>query len=322
MDIKVIHIFGCVVKTQNILLSWIFLSVMTADFSKALKPTRSSMKSDHPSSFRRMNQKEKGHRFFTDRGYATRTPEILATKKNYTVKRGNLAILHCTVQNLGTKTVVWRRSSEENPLTVGEYTYVSDARFSTQHKVRLDQWNLHIRNVSLEDAGTYECQVSTKDRSIRRQFNLDVQDWARYHAAIKITGKKFVEKGEPIVLNCNATDYYAPHDIDWFKDGDKLDSDEIKGIEITKSLYLSRKTITSVLKIKKANMKDAGDYLCRTSERYITTIHVQVLNADTNTYVKRGTQSEFSRDANRGHISAPAMCVHLLLLTLILLFQT
>ncbi|XP_033750034.1 zwei Ig domain protein zig-8-like [Pecten maximus] len=320
MDVTMIHTVGCFLKTRNILLSWICLCIMAADYSKALKPTRSSLKSELPSSFQRMHQNDKGHRYFTDRGYATRTPEILATKKNYTVKRGNLAILHCTVQNLGTKTVVWRRASEENPLTVGDYTYVSDARFSTQHKVRLDQWNLHIRNVSLEDAGTYECQVSTKDRSIRREFNLDVQDLPIYNAAIKITGKRYVDKGEPIVLSCNATDYYAPHDIDWFKDGDKLNSDKLRGIEITKSVYLSRKTITSVLKIKKAKMTDAGDYLCRTSERYITTIHVQVLNANTSNNVKRGTQSGFSRGANRGPSIVPAKCV--LLLTMILLFLT
>ncbi|XP_021346024.1 uncharacterized protein LOC110445637 isoform X2 [Mizuhopecten yessoensis] len=195
MDSKMIHIFGCVVKTRTFLLSWIFLSLLTADFSKAFTPTRSSMESELPSSFRKMQQKGKGHRYFTDRGYATRTPEILATKKNYTVKRGSLAILHCTVQNLGTKTVVWRRASEENPLTVGEYTYVSDARFSTQHKVRLDQWNLHIRNVSLEDEGPYECQVSTKDRSIRRQFMLDVQDWTKYNAAYSPANDNNVKRG-------------------------------------------------------------------------------------------------------------------------------
>lgn len=320
MDVTMIDTFRCAVNTRNILLSWIILSLMTADFSKASKPTRASTRSEHQSSFRRMHPKEKGHRFFTDRGYATRTPEILATKKNYTVKRGNLAILHCTVQNLGTKTVVWRRSSEENPLTVGEYTYVSDARFSTQHKVRLDQWNLHIRNVSLEDAGTYECQVSTKDRSIRRQFNLDVQDWSVYNAAIQITGKRYVDKGEPILLSCNATDYYAPHDIDWFKDGDKLDSDRKRGIEISKSLYLARKTITSVLKIKQAKMTDAGDYLCRTSERYITTIHVQVLNANTSRNVKRGTQSGFSHDGNSGIVITPTRYV--LLLTVLLVYLT
>lgn len=103
--------------------------------------------------------------------------------------------------------------------------------------------------------------------------------------AIKITGKRFVEKGEAIILSCNATgDYYAPEDIDWFKDGDKLDSDESRRTTITKSLFLSDKTIISELRINKAKMADAGDYLCRTSERYITTIHVQVLNGTVFSY--------------------------------------
>ena len=43
------------------------------------------------------------------------------------------------------------------------------------HVIHKGQWNLHIRNVSINDSGAYECQVSTKTRDIRRAFFLTVK---------------------------------------------------------------------------------------------------------------------------------------------------
>lgn len=71
--------------------------------------------------------------------------------------------------------VTWRRANPSVILTVGLYTYFGDSRFQTQNVLHKDQWNLHIRNVSLDDQGRYECQVSTKARDIRRSFYLNVK---------------------------------------------------------------------------------------------------------------------------------------------------
>lgn len=71
--------------------------------------------------------------------------------------------------------VTWRRANPSVILTVGLYTYFGDSRFQTQNVLHKDQWNLHIRNVSLDDQGRYECQVSTKARDIRRRFYLNVK---------------------------------------------------------------------------------------------------------------------------------------------------
>ena len=53
-------------------------------------------------------------------------------------------------------------------------TFVADSRIQTHHVVHKDQWNLHIRNVGKSDAGAYECQISTKDRKLRKIFYLEV----------------------------------------------------------------------------------------------------------------------------------------------------
>lgn len=46
-------------------------------------------------------------------------------------------------------------------LTVGRYTYTSDQRFSAHHVPMTHFWQLRIRELTHNDAGKYECQVST-----------------------------------------------------------------------------------------------------------------------------------------------------------------
>ena len=46
-------------------------------------------------------------------------------------------------------------------LTVGRYTYTSDQRFSAHHVPLTHFWQLRIRNVTFDDEGRYECQIST-----------------------------------------------------------------------------------------------------------------------------------------------------------------
>lgn len=42
-------------------------------------------------------------------------------------------------------------------------------------------------------------------------------------SGISLTGKEYVELGDPITLVCNATGgTQTPEEIDWFKDGDKV----------------------------------------------------------------------------------------------------
>lgn len=57
--------------------------------------------------------------------------------------------------------VSWIRLSDTSLLAVGGYTYTSDLRLESTHEPGSRDWVLTIRNVSVSDAGQYECQVST-----------------------------------------------------------------------------------------------------------------------------------------------------------------
>ncbi|CAG5132324.1 unnamed protein product, partial [Candidula unifasciata] len=167
-------------------------------------------------------------------------PTFLPTPGNVTFSRGEEAILPCAIENRGTRTIVWRRASDPNPLTIGEDTYVNDRRFKVVHRKHSLEWNLHIQNVQPNDSGMYECQVSARRRNIRQNIMLTVEDENSQQSSINtlkpigtilllfllqisIHGTIFVERGDTLRLVCNATgSEYPPDSIDWFKDGDKI----------------------------------------------------------------------------------------------------
>ncbi|GLH01820.1 Uncharacterized protein GBIM_07878 [Gryllus bimaculatus] len=57
--------------------------------------------------------------------------------------------------------VSWIRRKDYRLLTVGLATYSSDDRFFTAHVRGPQDWALHVRFAQAQDAGLYECQVST-----------------------------------------------------------------------------------------------------------------------------------------------------------------
>lgn len=100
-----------------------------------------------------------------------------------------------------------------------------------------------------------------------------------FFSEIQITGSQFVEKGDRIVLQCNATgEYYPPDEMDWFRNGERLSSQRHRGVRISKQYSISKRTFTSVLVINRANMDDDGTYVCRSSNMQITSTKVHVLN--------------------------------------------
>ena len=102
-------------------------------------------------------------------------------------------------------------------------------------------------------------------------------------SGIVITGKDFVEKGEKIVLTCNATgEFFPPEDIDWFKDGSKVKQNQNRGISISKFRISETKTLHSKLEIDHSDMVDSGNYICRSSDIDITSKPVMVLNGEYN----------------------------------------
>ena len=59
----------------------------------------------------------------------------------------------------------WIRKSDGYLLTVERDTFIGDNRFEALHLAASDTWTLHIRNVRPDDAGVYECQVSSEPKT-------------------------------------------------------------------------------------------------------------------------------------------------------------
>ncbi|XP_021362299.1 zwei Ig domain protein zig-8-like isoform X2 [Mizuhopecten yessoensis] len=205
-------------------------------------------------------------------------PRFKFVEANLTYVQGEMAVLKCAVENLGTKSVAWRKLPYITPILVGERRFAADERYSANHVPYRDEWNLWIRNAQTSDTGIYECQVSSKHRTLRQNISLLIIE-RRFKKAINITGARYVERGMPLLLVCNATgEDFPPDEIQWFFDGEKLQSDSRKRLRITDEVNLITHTLKSTLEIMYASMSDTGNYVCRSSARLTTGVRVEVLN--------------------------------------------
>ncbi|KAH9508419.1 hypothetical protein Btru_055199 [Bulinus truncatus] len=106
---------------------------------------------------------------------------------------------------------------------------------------------------------------------------------------IRIEGKSFVESGQSVYLKCNTTEGdRIPDDVDWFKDGDKIEAKEYPNVVITKFRSKDTMSLVSELMINGGTSNDSGTYICRSSSELIASVEVNVLVADSSN-VKRGT---------------------------------
>lgn len=106
----------------------------------------------------------------------------------------------------------------------------------------------------------------------------------------------------PLRLICNATgEDFPPDEIQWFFNGEKLQSDSRKNLRITDEVNLSTHTLISTLEIKYASMSDTGNYVCRSSARLTTGVRVEVLNGTPSLHGSRG-------GGRTGTLGAP-MCI-------------
>ncbi|GFO36459.1 hemicentin-1 [Plakobranchus ocellatus] len=209
-------------------------------------------------------------------------PVFKTNKTLFTFREGQTAVLLCSVENLEDKNVIWRLASDPSPLTVGTMGFSEDPRLSVEHDER-GNWNLIIKDVTLKDAGVYECQVSSKIRHLRHHVTLMVTaapepDGPMRKKNIQITGKDFVDEGDPIKLVCKATstEYPLEH-IDWFRSGNTLTTDMSRGVNISMRYSVNAGSIESTLIIKKAKLEDRGHYTCRASNRDVIGKRVNVL---------------------------------------------
>ncbi|XP_070205674.1 kin of IRRE-like protein 2 [Littorina saxatilis] len=250
-------------------------------------------------------------------------PEFLDTPQNVTFREGGSALLPCSIQHLGTKRVAWRRVDGDEFLTIADLSWAEDTAFSVQNeklKGDVSEWNLVIDKVTPLHAGMYECQITARGGYIRH-IRLNVVGPPITEPAISLSGTDFVERGEAIELVCNATGgTQIAEDIDWFKDGNIIDTSRRrhKGIVILKYRSLKEGALVSKLCIDHAEMDDAGTYVCRSSYNQLGDFVVNVLAADSNN-VKRGTHPSNSTGCRT---QFQPQCLRLLLCCWLLLYGT
>lgn len=224
-------------------------------------------------------------------------PTFVPTVTNVTVSQGDLATLPCSVKNLGTRQVSWRRMGSDFFLTIGQDTWVQDPNLILEYAEwpgSVADWNLVFKEARLEDTGTYECQVIHTER-ITWRVRLNVIPKPVYRPAIALEGKEYVESGESVYLLCNTTEgSRVPDDVDWFKDGDKIDKQKYPHVVITKFRSKEGRSLISELIIERGRNTDSGTYICRSSLQQIASLEVTVLVADTSN-VKREQGSGISQ---------------------------
>ncbi|CAI9731002.1 hemicentin-2 isoform X2 [Octopus vulgaris] len=230
-------------------------------------------------------------------------PELMSTPTNVSVTRGELAVLKCTVKNLGTKTVIWRKLPYKHPLTIGAYTFIEDPSLTVERSGQT-QWNLLIKNVQPHHAGLYECQVSAQEKLIHI-VQLRVKDsTSSTHSDIVR-----VRLEDPVKLICNITrKTEPPDDILWFKQGKPLSTDVSKKVYITNYRPRVTKTLISVFTVLKSNYSDTGLYICEEGNKEIKRFKVDVIppygyTPTTPGNVKRVPQERHQNTSNPNNIN-------------------
>lgn len=222
------------------------------------------------------------------RHYHSAVPSFLPVPTNITVHEGETAQLRCRIENLGPKTVVWRKTDDDFPLTVGERAFTPNKNIEVepeQISSTESRYNLIIKDVQLDQAGIYECQISAKE-VYTFNITLNVLDPIEYKPELHLYGTEFVSILEEIHLICNATGAdKAPDAVDWFFNGDVISEGNLSWqdrLVITNRKPLPGRSLISELIIKKARMSDTGHYVCRLTKKLAQGIKVLVLNDSKN----------------------------------------
>ncbi|KAI8793263.1 muscle M-line assembly protein unc-89 [Biomphalaria glabrata] len=168
--------------------------------------------------------------------------------------------------------VVWRKLPQSAPLTIGSKSWTRDKRIHSEHVPNSSQWNLVVENVTVSDAGQYECHVSKRKSQLRHRVSLIVKAKpVPQLPRIEIGGENLLRSGETLQLTCNATLVDVSSErITWLKDGKPLLAEKDERFSIYTTMTVNSQgmgSISSKLDIKDVRVGDSGVYLCRSTER-------------------------------------------------------
>ncbi|XP_042210757.1 hemicentin-2-like isoform X2 [Homarus americanus] len=213
--------------------------------------------------------------------------------RNLTAVLGHRATLTCRFNNLGDKTVAWIRVRDAHVLTVNQYPFISDERFSIVHQG--EEWQLQISSLQKSDEGEYECQVSTTPPTTQI-FYLKVVEPAPTPSAAS-TVRKIVPEGtknltavmgDTATLTCSVNNI-GVKTVSWMRDTHLL--------TVGAFTYSSDERFSAVhqgeewqLQISSLQKSDEGEYECQVSTTPPTTqiFYLKVVEAPRNIHAVEG----------------------------------
>ncbi|XP_076305276.1 kin of IRRE-like protein 3 isoform X1 [Tachypleus tridentatus] len=211
------------------------------------------------------------------------------TATNITTTPGKTAYLPCRVRHLGDRTVSWIRRKDLHVLTVGRFIYSSSDKFQVIHRDDRDDWMLQVKYPQREDAGQYECQVSTvPKKSMFVTLNVIVSK-----ANILGGPVVYINTGSSINLTCIIQESPVPPDyVFWYHNNQVINYEAHKGVEVQTH---KNPRATSTLWIEKAQPPNSGNYSCVPSNADPAEIAVHVLNGENPAAMQDGKHSSLAK---------------------------
>ncbi|XP_045107138.1 hemicentin-1-like [Portunus trituberculatus] len=191
---------------------------------------------------------------------------------NLTAQLGTSVFLPCRTEEPTERQVSWVRRRDWHILTSGTLTYTREGRFAVHHPEGSTEWTLAIKYVTLDDAGTYECQVSTGDGLASHLVVLEV---VAPRAVIPGQGVHHVQAGSTISLTCLIEQSpEAPQYIFWYHDSRMINYDRRRGgVEVRVE---AGPKVASRLKVSGARPEDSGNYTCAAANTEAASVFVYV----------------------------------------------
>lgn len=182
---------------------------------------------------------------------------------------GSTAKLPCKITDPGAGTITWVKRRDRRLLTVGTSTHSIDNRFVVMHSST--DWSLHIRAVTVQDAGLYECQITS--HPVQRNFvRLKVTE---AYSMIPGAPDLHVKQGSSLRLECQLkAAAESPVYVFWYRQGHMINYDEEQGVkvELTKN--------GSILVVNKTKPSHGGNYTCAPSNAKPAYVMVHVIEEE------------------------------------------
>ena len=84
--------------------------------------------------------------------------------------------------------VIWRRASDPNPISIGEFLFSTISRYSISFSRETGEYNLTIQDVVASDEGEYECKVGSDNKDTKHvllKVHGESAVWGLFHKSNK-----------------------------------------------------------------------------------------------------------------------------------------